>query len=244
MNAKHGKDGQPNVIYLQDVPSMPGSAHPRPGSSCRSPIPMSCTTVRSVPSRWSTCPTRGPAACRTLKPRCRESNRYRPAPKRRALRTAADRIGDLVVVSQRDTVIGTSRARHDLSGLDRAAALARRHLRTAVPLICNRSVEAPANRTPLAQFRRLRSRAQPRRPARKDMSRCPSAANPHAAARFGEALRIAGRRYPRPHHRGHHPYTGELAAPCRRPRLERCSPRSTARTLQADADALRAATRS
>ena len=30
MNAKHGADGQPNVIYLQDT-SMPGSAKARRG---------------------------------------------------------------------------------------------------------------------------------------------------------------------------------------------------------------------
>ncbi len=43
----------------------------------------------------------------------------------------ADRIGDLVVVSERSVVLGTSRERHDLSRLDAAAALARRHLRAA-----------------------------------------------------------------------------------------------------------------
>ncbi len=42
-----------------------------------------------------------------------------------------DRVGDLVIVSERLTVIGTSRDRHDLSGPRRAAALARRHVRTA-----------------------------------------------------------------------------------------------------------------
>jgi hypothetical protein len=42
-----------------------------------------------------------------------------------------DRIGDLVVVSERFTVIGTSAARHDLSAAGSAAALARRHQRAA-----------------------------------------------------------------------------------------------------------------
>jgi phosphonoacetate hydrolase len=52
----------------------------------------------------------------------------------------SDRIGDLVVVSQQDTVIGTSRERHDLSGLD---APLRSHGGTSeqkVPLIINRGV--------------------------------------------------------------------------------------------------------
>ena len=43
----------------------------------------------------------------------------------------ADRIGDLVVVSERSKVIGTSVARHDLSRARSAAALARRRLRAA-----------------------------------------------------------------------------------------------------------------
>jgi len=51
----------------------------------------------------------------------------------------SDRIGDLVVVSERLTVIGTSHDRHDLSGLD---APLRSHggvSEQQVPLIANRS---------------------------------------------------------------------------------------------------------
>jgi phosphonoacetate hydrolase len=52
----------------------------------------------------------------------------------------ADRIGDLVVVSERSTVIGTAASRHDLSGLD---APLRSHggiSEQRVPLIVNRAV--------------------------------------------------------------------------------------------------------
>jgi phosphonoacetate hydrolase len=59
----------------------------------------------------------------------------------------SDRIGDLVVVSERLTVIGTSRDRHDLSGLD---APLRSHgglSEQQVPLIANRPAPAlPAGR--------------------------------------------------------------------------------------------------
>ena len=51
-----------------------------------------------------------------------------------------DRIGDLVVVSRLDTVLGTSRDRHDLSGLD---VPLRSHGGTSeqqVPLLINRAV--------------------------------------------------------------------------------------------------------
>ena len=53
---------------------------------------------------------------------------------------APDRIGDLVVVSERSVVIGTSRAKHDLSGLDAPlrshGGVSEQH----VPLIMNRPV--------------------------------------------------------------------------------------------------------
>ena len=52
-----------------------------------------------------------------------------------------DRIGDLVVVSERSTVLGTSAAKHDLSGLD---APLRSHggvSEQRVPLILNRRID-------------------------------------------------------------------------------------------------------
>ena len=59
----------------------------------------------------------------------------------------ADRIGDLVVVSERSTVIGTSAARHDLSALD---APLRSHgglSEQAVPLLFNQALQSiPARR--------------------------------------------------------------------------------------------------
>jgi phosphonoacetate hydrolase len=50
----------------------------------------------------------------------------------------ADRVGDLVVVSERLTVIGTSRDRHDLSGLDVPLRSHGGLSEQRVPLIANR----------------------------------------------------------------------------------------------------------
>ena len=61
----------------------------------------------------------------------------------RAFELPPDRVGDLIVVSERLTVIGTSRDRHDLSGLD---APLRSHgglSEQAVPLLVNRRTRAP-----------------------------------------------------------------------------------------------------
>jgi len=56
----------------------------------------------------------------------------------------ADRIGDLVIVAQRDTVIGTSRDRHDLSGLDVPLRSHGGLSEQKVPLLINRAVAEPA----------------------------------------------------------------------------------------------------
>ena len=56
MNDKHLPNGEPDVIYLQELLDN-GSGPARRGSSCRSPIPMSPITARSARSRPSTSPT-------------------------------------------------------------------------------------------------------------------------------------------------------------------------------------------
>jgi phosphonoacetate hydrolase len=141
MNAKHGDDGQPNVIYLQDtVDAWLGASkarvilpitdpyvvhHGALGSFALVYLPEP-KAQRAVAERIAALPgvesvlTRAEAAARFELP--------------------SDRIGDLVVVSQQDTVIGTSRDRHDLSGLD---VPLRSHGGTSeqkVPLLANRGV--------------------------------------------------------------------------------------------------------
>lgn len=141
MNAKHGSDGQPNVIYLQDAIDAwigPGKArvilpitdpyvvhHGALGSFALVYL-AEADERRVVAERLAALPgiestfTRAEAAARFELP--------------------PDRIGDLVVVSRQDTVLGTSRERHDLSGLD---APLRSHGGTSeqkVPLLINRRV--------------------------------------------------------------------------------------------------------
>lgn len=141
MNAKFGSDGQPNVIYLQDTLDgwmgkdkarviLPITDpyvvhHGALGSFALVYLPAAGDS-RSVAARIAALPgiesvlTRAEAAVQFELP--------------------ADRIGDLVVVSQQDTVIGTSRDRHDLSGLD---VPLRSHGGTSeqkVPLLVNRGV--------------------------------------------------------------------------------------------------------
>jgi phosphonoacetate hydrolase len=143
MNAKTRMDGQPDVIYLQDVLDgwlKPGRArvilpitdpyvvhHGALGSFATAYLPADVdvaaiaqriAALRGIESVW----TRAQAAERFELP--------------------ADRIGDIVVVSERSIVIGTAAAHHDLSALD---APLRSHggvSEQRVPLILNRRTEA------------------------------------------------------------------------------------------------------
>lgn len=139
MNAKIGMDGRPNVIYLQDwFDERLGAAQARvilpitdpyvvhhgalgsfatvylPEGADRARVCGQLRALRGMESVW----TREEAAAHFELP--------------------ADRIGDIVCVSERSTVIGTSEARHDLSALD---APLRSHggvSEQRVPLILNR----------------------------------------------------------------------------------------------------------
>jgi phosphonoacetate hydrolase len=141
MNAKVGMDGQPQVIYLQDWFDRalgPGKArvilpitdpyvvhHGALGSYATVYLPAGIAT--------------NPLVAQLQALRGMELVLDRDAAARR-FELPADRIGDIVCVSERFTVIGTSRERHDLSGLD---APLRSHggiSEQQVPLILNRKL--------------------------------------------------------------------------------------------------------
>lgn len=119
MNAKHGADGQPNVIYLQDTLDGwlgKGKArvilpitdpyvvhHGALGSFALAYLPAS-VDQRAIAQRIAALP-----GIETVLARSEAAARFE---------LPADRIGDLVIVSRLDTVIGTRREQHDLSGLD------------------------------------------------------------------------------------------------------------------------------
>jgi hypothetical protein len=145
----------------------------------------------------------------------------------------ADRIGDLVVVSERSVVLGTSRARHDLSQLELPLRSHGGISEQRVPLILNRRI-APRARPepPLAQLRRLRPRAEPR--AVMDA--------PIVPAPRRELLRIAGEKVATERSfEVRYPYTGEVVATVPKATSTTSAARfADRRALQAAADALRA----
>ncbi len=143
MNAKHGAEGRPNVIYLQDtIDSWLGKDkarvilpitdpyvvhHGALGSFALVYLPtLDAQSQHAAAARIAALP-----GIQTVLTRAQAAVTFELPP---------DRIGDLAVVSQLDTVIGTSRDRHDLSGLD---VPLRSHGGTSeqkVPLIVNRHV--------------------------------------------------------------------------------------------------------
>ena len=148
MNAKHDANGQPNVIYLQDtLDAWLGQQQSRVILPITDPYVVHHGALGSFALVYLPAPhAQREVAARiaelagieTVLTRAEAAAQFELPP---------DRIGDLVVVSQRDTVIGTSRGKHDLSGLD---VPLRSHGGTSeqkVPLLVNRRVgEQPGAR--------------------------------------------------------------------------------------------------
>ena len=148
MNAKTKPDGSPNVIYLQDAIEDwlgPGSPQGGSGSGPRARVILPITDPYVVHHG-----ALGSFATIYVDGRDREevAARLRATPgievvlgnaeAAQRFQLPADRLGDLVVISGKHVVLGTSAARHDLSGLD---APLRSHggiSEQAVPLVFNR----------------------------------------------------------------------------------------------------------
>jgi len=139
MNDKFGADGQPNAIYLQDLLDEwlgKGAArvilpitdpyvvhHGALGSFATVYLPSGCDVLATIARLTA---VEGVQLALTNADACA---RFELPP---------DRLGDVVVISDKHVVLGTGRARHDLSGLD---APLRSHggiSEQTVPLVFNR----------------------------------------------------------------------------------------------------------
>jgi phosphonoacetate hydrolase len=139
MNAKTRLDGAPDVLYLQDVlDQWLGIGHARVILPITDPYVVHHGALGSFATVYLPAGSDVAAlAARVAAIRGVESVRSREEAAE-FFELPADRIGDLVVVSERSKVIGTSASRHDLSGLD---APLRSHggvSEQRVPLIVNR----------------------------------------------------------------------------------------------------------
>jgi phosphonoacetate hydrolase len=141
MNAKVGMDGQPQVIYLQDwFDRALGPGKARVILPITDPYVVHHGALGSYATVYLPAGTAAdPLVAQLQALRGMELVLDRDAAALR-FELPADRIGDIVCVSERFTVIGTSRERHDLSGLD---APLRSHggiSEQQVPLILNRKL--------------------------------------------------------------------------------------------------------
>jgi phosphonoacetate hydrolase len=142
MNAKTGMDARPDVVYLQDVlDAWLGEKQARVILPITDPYVVHHGALGSFATVYLPEGVDAAAlAARIASLRGIESVRSRQDAAA-FFELPADRIGDLVVVSERSTVIGSAASRHDLSALD---APLRSHggvSEQRVPLIVNRRID-------------------------------------------------------------------------------------------------------
>jgi phosphonoacetate hydrolase len=152
MNAKTQADGSPNVIYLQDaIDGWIGKERARVILPITDPYVVHHGALGSFATVYVEEPDRRHVAARLAEldgielvlANAEASRRFELPP---------DRMGDLVVVSARHVVLGTSVARHDLSGLD---APLRSHggiSEQTVPLLFNRRTAGIPGKPRLRNF--------------------------------------------------------------------------------------------
>ena len=143
MNAKHRADGSPNVIYLQDLlDEWLGAGDARVILPITDPYVVHHGALGSFATVYVQADVEDRIAA---VPGIEVVLSREEAAKRFEL--PADRIGDLVVLSTKHVVIGTSKARHDLSGLTEPLRSHGGISEQKVPLLFNRPVDGvPSDR--------------------------------------------------------------------------------------------------
>ena len=152
MNAKHGADGKPQVIYLQDIlDAWLGQGAARVICPITDPYVVHHGALGSFVMAYL--PEGADAAEVSARIAGLEGIEY-AAPKAQAcakFELPPERCGDVIVVSTRHVVVGTSAERHDLSGLDVPLRSHGGITEQRVPLLLNRPV-AGLEGQPLRNF--------------------------------------------------------------------------------------------
>ena len=143
MNAKFGSDGRPDVIYLQDLlDARLGRDKARVILPITDPYVVHHGALGSFAVIYC---EREPKIAQMLAALPGIELVLAKDEAARRFELPADRLGDLVVVSGKHKVLGTSEARHDLSGLTEPLRSHGGISEQRVPLICNRPLAAPDN---------------------------------------------------------------------------------------------------
>ena len=145
MNAKFGKDGQPDVIYLQDLfDGWVGKDKAKVILPITDPYVVHHGALGSYAVVYCADPApqiaklKAMAGIEAVLTKDEAAGRFELPP---------ERLGDIVVVSTKHKVLGTSADRHDLSGLTEPLRSHGGISEQKVPLICNRRMRtAPGGR--------------------------------------------------------------------------------------------------
>ena len=141
MNAKVAMDGTPDVIYLQDwFDDWLGPSVARVILPITDPYVVHHGALGSFATVYLPEGSDVDAACKRLSKRKGMDVVLTRAQAAERFELPADRIGDLVAVSERFTVMGTSAARHDLSALEVPLRSHGGISEQRVPLIVNRKL--------------------------------------------------------------------------------------------------------
>jgi phosphonoacetate hydrolase len=141
MNAKTGMDAKPDVIYLQDLlDGWLGAAVARVILPITDPYVVHHGALGSFATVYLPAAVELPALVARLAAMRGLERVLTRAQAAQRFELPADRIGDVVIVSERFTVLGTSVSRHDLSALDVPLRSHGGISEQRVPLILNRRV--------------------------------------------------------------------------------------------------------
>ena len=152
MNAKHGDDGKPNVIYLQDkVDALVGRNRGRVILPITDPYVVHHGALGSFATVYLDEDVNIPEVIQNLSRLEGLEQVLGNEEGCHLFELATDRMGDLILVSEADTVIGTREDRHDLSGLEVPLRSHGGVSEQTVPLIFNRKVR-PVGKHPLRNF--------------------------------------------------------------------------------------------
>ena len=148
MNAKTRMDGRPDVIYLQDLlDGWMGAARARVILPITDPYVVHHGALGSFATVYLPSDSDADDVARQIASQRGIELVLARADAAARFELPADRIGDLVVVSERSTVIGTSASRHDLSALEVPLRSHGGLSEQRVPLIVNRRIDGlPAHR--------------------------------------------------------------------------------------------------
>jgi phosphonoacetate hydrolase len=141
MNAKHNDEGDPNVIYLQDkVDELLGEGIGRVILPITDPYVVHHGALGSFATVYLPDDIDEAATLESLSKIPGIESALTNAQACDKFLLAPDRVGDLVLVSEINTVIGTSADRHDLSGLEVPLRSHGGMSEQTVPLIFNRKI--------------------------------------------------------------------------------------------------------